>query len=171
MNKISDTKPEYRYGIFAGIGTIIFFSVLWLSFPRQAFGLTSYYISIVIYLICMLLAVNEINAKQEETLGFRQASQKAFIVYLIANVFYYMYYYMMHELNPEIAEYQRADALENAKHFYPKDELFKQLQAIKKADFSVTLGAILQYYAKGVFSAFFSALFIAFIHWLRTREK
>ena len=119
----------------------------------------------------MLLAVNEINAKQEETLGFRQASQKAFVVYLIANAFYYIYYYMMHELNPEIMEYQRADALENAKHFYPKDQLFKQLQAIKKADLSVTLGAIIQYYAKGVFSAFFSALFIAFIHWLRTREK
>ncbi len=171
MNKISDTKPEYRYGIFAGIGTIIFFSVLWLSFPRQAFGLLSYYVSFSIYLICMFLAVNEINSKGESTLGFRAASQKAFIVYLIANIFYYMYYYMMHELNPEIAEYQRADALENAKHFYPKDQLFKQLQAIKKSDLSVTLGGIIQYYLKGVFSAFFLSLIVAFVHWLRTRER
>ena len=119
----------------------------------------------------MLLAVNELNAKQEERLGFRAASQKAFVVYLIANIFYYLYFYMMHDLNPEIAEYQRADALVNAKDFYPKDQLFKQLQAIKKADFSVTLGGILQYYAKGVFSAFFLSLFVAFVHWLRTREK
>jgi len=119
----------------------------------------------------MFLAVNEINAKQEGVLGFRAASQKAFIVYLIANLFFYMYYYMMHKFNLEIAEYQRADALENAKHFYPKDELFKQLQAIKKEDFSVTLGRALKSYIIGVFSAFFSSLFIAFIHWLRNREK
>jgi len=119
----------------------------------------------------MLLAVNEINAKQEETLGFRQASQKAFIVYLIANIFYYMYYYMMHKFNLEIVEYQRADALENAKHFYSKDQLFRQLQAIKKADLTVTLGGIIQYYLKGVFGAFFLSLFVALIHWLRTREK
>ncbi len=119
----------------------------------------------------MFLAVNEINSKGESTLGFRAASQKAFIVYLIANIFYYMYYYMMHELNPEIAEYQRADALENAKHFYPKDQLFKQLQAIKKSDLSVTLGGIIQYYLKGVFSAFFLSLIVAFVHWLRTRER
>jgi len=171
VNKISDTKPEYRYGIFAGIGTIIFFSILWLSFPRQAFGLMSFYVSFGIYFICMLLAINEINAKQEGTLGFRQASQKAFIVYLIANIFYYMYYYMMHKFNLEIAEYQRADALVNAKHFYAKDELFRQLQAIKKADFSVTLATTLKSYTIGVFGAFFSSLFIAFIHWLRTREK
>jgi hypothetical protein len=171
VNKISDTKPEYRYGIFAGIGTIIFFSVLWLSFPRQAFGLPSFYVSILIYLIFMLLAVNEINGKQEETLGFRQASQKAFIVYLIANIFFYLYYYMMHKFNLEIAEYQRADLLENAKYLYPKDQLFKQLQAIKKADFSVTLwGTIKDYFLSG-FSAFFSSFFVAFIHWLRTREK
>lgn len=117
------------------------------------------------------MAVTEINANQKDILGFRAASQKAFVVYLIANIFYYMYYYMMHKFNLEIAEYQRADALENAKHFYSKDQLFRQLQAIKKSDLSVTLGGVLQYYAKGVFSAFFLSLIVAFVHWIRTRER
>ena len=171
MNKISDTRPDIRYGIFAGVGVVLFFSVLWLSFPRAAFGTFSLYFSLLIYFICMFLAVIESHKKTEGGLAFRQAAQKAFVVYLIANVFYWLYYWLMHSLNPEIATYQKTDALETAKHFFPKRELAKRLVSIQESDFSVSFWHAVQHYFTGVFGAFFSSLFIAFVHWLIHRER
>lgn len=171
MNKISDTQPEIRFGIFAGIGTVIIFSFLWLSFPRTAFGLVSYYTSFGLYLLCMILAVRETHLNTEGGINFRTAARTAFIVYLIANVFYYLYYYLMHTLNPEIATYQQADYIENARHFFPKDQLDDQLRALKEADFSVTFGSIISYYIKGIFAAFALSLLVGGGHWLVTRER
>lgn len=172
MNKISDTSPDIRYGIFAGIATIIIYASLWLAFPRVAFGLVTYYLSFLIYFVFMYMAVLEQNKKSvEEEYTFRKAARTAFVVYLIANVFYYIFYYLMHQLNPEIAEFQRTDYLENAKHFFPKDELDDQIRALEKADFSVTLGQTISYYVKGVFGAFATSFIIAGLHWLKNRDR
>lgn len=171
LSQVSGTKPEIRYGIFAGIGTVLLFSVLWLSFPESAFGLVSYYTSFLLYFLFMFLAVNESHQKTEGGINFRTAARTAFVVYLIANLFFYLFFWFMHSLNPEIAEMQRADYLENAKHFFPKNELDDQLRALEKADFSVTAGKAFTYYIKGIFGAFAASMFVGGVHVLRTRER
>ena len=119
----------------------------------------------------MFLSVNTYGKEAGAYLGFRQAAQRAFVVYMVANLFFYLFYWLMHELNPQIAEMQKADALENARHFYPKNELAERLRNLQKADFSVSFWSVLQFYVKSVIPAAFLSFLLAFVHWIRWRDE
>ncbi len=93
------------YGIIAGGGTVLYLLLFYFADAANIHNPAIVWSSLIIYLACMYKAVIERKNDLGGSIEFRDAASAAFVVYLIANIMYYGFIYLMFKyFDPELVD-------------------------------------------------------------------
>jgi hypothetical protein len=102
------------YGIVGGLTTILVYSILYFINKSYLLSPVFYWSSLLIYIGAMIYTA-DVSVKQGKT-DFKQILKPVFICFLIANLLYYLYYYILTvEIDPGLAELQMERMIEKMK--------------------------------------------------------
>ena len=104
-------NPAIKNGILAGIASAVFVLLLYLVNPRWIFGFPSYITTIII----IILMVQSVKAEKKtlEYTAFSDALKPAFLTFVIANLIYIIFYYVLvNFIAPELMDIQKEITME-----------------------------------------------------------
>lgn len=156
-------NPGLKYGVIAGIVTIIYFTAFYWVNPALMLHWSVFYASLLFYLGAMFLAVREQRRAQHGALTFQEGLRTAFSTYLMANLLYYAFYYGLHQYDPNLAEIQKQAMADFLPNITMKDQLPQALRDLEKRDFSVNLGTVAFGYARAAIGGFILALAVSYL--------
>ena len=97
-----------RYGLLGGVAVIFYFVILYVLRPTLFLNTGLQYASLLLYLLFMYRATREevaINGTQRD---FRAILRTPFIVFLLINVAYWVFYYALHLADPGMLQMETA---------------------------------------------------------------
>ncbi len=143
-------QASIRYGLIAGVGVVAYFLLFYLIKPGLVLNPYVWWISLIIYLWAMLQA-----AKSEgESDSFLSFLKPAFAVFVMANAFFYcFYYYLFGVFDPSLVDLQREMMEANPRAPENLDEI----------DLSVTFNKVFFAYCSSLIAGFLYALGIAYL--------
>jgi len=148
-------------GVGAGLATILLFYGLYRYDPGTMLSMTTYWASLIFYLIGMLAVMLRIKSKQGGILPFRQALQAGFFSFLIANAIFFIFYYWLFTKDQSLIEIQYQQMKDFADTL-PRDSWgYKQMEQTKLEDLKITFGDTAFRYARGAIGGFFISAFLA----------
>lgn len=104
-------KDVIRYGLLAGSGIVIYFLVFYYLNPKMMLGLGVYYSSSIIAIIAMIMAGWRVRKNNDGLLKYRDALRTVFGVWVVSNAIFWLFYWYLFNLHPELIEIQRELAL------------------------------------------------------------
>ena len=158
-------KIAIKYGIFTGFGVILYLFGFYLydkTMMRSAGVLWS---TMFIYIIGMFMATFVVhrNRKEEES-PLPKMIATPFIVFLIANAYYALFFYwIMNVYDPELLKIHQELTHQEMLDFYKGTDMVVQVRKNKLEDYTPTLGATIFQYFKGAIGGFSLALLIGLV--------
>ena len=149
-----------KYGIFAGLGVLLYFLVFYFVNPRTMLGLGVSWSSLVVYIIAMILAVREQKQQTEGGLEFRSALRTAFQVVVVANAIFYLAYYLVMQVDPALLQTLKEVSMEYYQQALPNADAAELEKNF--ADFKVGLPTVFLSFARSLIGGFILALPVAF---------
>lgn len=95
-------QPSLRYGLLGAVAVIAFFAVLYFSKAENFFHPGLQWASLVIYLVFMYKATLEDCAEFGVERDFRAIVRTPFLVFVLINLGYWMFYYGLHLAYPSL---------------------------------------------------------------------
>lgn len=86
---------QMRYGIEAGVVTVLLLLLAYFVDKKLMLSAGVYWGTLAVYLFAMVRAVEAVRRDLGETAALKQLVRPAFVTYLVANVFFYLFYYGM----------------------------------------------------------------------------
>lgn len=152
-----------KYGIFAGLAVVLYFLLFYWIDKGLMLHWTVFYGSTLIYVLAMFWAARSLREQQGGQLHFREGLRAAFLTFLVANVFYYLFYYIIYQLDPTLVELQREALREFLPNITTKDRLQQALRDLDERDLNVYPAATLFGYARSAIGGFILAVLIALL--------
>ena len=104
-----------RYGVLAGICVIIYMLVFYFYDVKVMLGPSVFWSTTLLFIVGMFFAARE-ERKKREFMTFREILPVAFVTYLIANLFFYDFVYILFNfVDPSLPELQQQVGLESAR--------------------------------------------------------
>jgi hypothetical protein len=153
-----------RYGLMAGSAAVLIFAVAYLVQKSWVVNPVIYYGSLVAYLLAMYLAIRVDAKKRKAYLSWREALKVGFTVYVVANLLFWVAYYLLNQLDPSLIEIQRDMMREWYPRIIPKDQLAESLRELENADLSLTFRRASLGFARGAMAGFIWAIVFATLH-------
>jgi len=148
------------YGGLAGIGTIIYLMSFYFFDPKVMLSSWVYYSSSIFYLIGMFVTVFTIR-KETGGLDFRTALSLAFQCFLVANVVYYLFSYLLFNyIDPTLVDLQK-EMMEDYLKGLNDEQGKEMLKQFKDGDIAYTLSKTLFSFALSTISGFVLSLLVA----------
>ena len=154
------SKNARNYGVLAGVVTIALMLLVYQFDKATMLSRLVYWPSLIIYIAFMYKACLEERKSHGGFLTFQDGLRTAFGTFLIANLIFYVFYYVMFNyVDPGLVSIQAetfrayADAMEPGQ---AKD----MMKAIEKQGFEVTLSSAMLGFAKGAIGGFLLSLII-----------
>lgn len=153
-----------KYGLLAGSVTVAYFLLFYFIQDTLILHPAVIWCSLMIYLGFMFKACMD-ESKGRETFNFQQALQTAFVVYIIASVVYYIFYYIWFNfVDPSLLQVQVERILarkEEIMNVMGPDEGTKYLQKLEKEGVSLTLSDLFLAFSQSLIGGFLLALIVA----------
>lgn len=154
-----------KYGLIAGTGTVLYLLAFYGVSPRLMLSSWVMWGSLVIYLACMTLACRRERSATTGGYPFQSALKTAFTVFVIANVIYYVFYYVLFNvIDPGLADLQRELVLENMDRYagmLGEENAEELMRRYEEEDFRVTLSNTALGFAQSLIGGFILALIVA----------
>ena len=121
------STKSVKYGFLAGVGAVAYILLFYFFSPRLMLSSVVLWSSLAIYLVAMWMAARRALEVGSELTPFREALKAAFTVFVVANLLYYCFYYLLFTvIDPGLIDLQRellAERLEwiGNPQFQPKD--------------------------------------------------
>ncbi len=150
-----------KYGIIAGVGTILYMLLFYFIDQRMMLGPWVYRSTLLIYVIMMFMAVFAARKSGDGLIDIKEAIRIAFQTFIVANVLFYVFYYLLFNMfDPELVTLQKEMMMEFQEEY--KDlEMAEQLKDMTEADLAFTLGKAIFSFAKDAITGFIFSLLIA----------
>jgi len=101
-----------RYGLFAGLGTIVVMLLLYMLNAEMIFG-WALQATWLIYLFCMYKAVDDTKNENDGFISLKEGFTAAFIVFAVANLLYIVFYYVLvNVIDPSLMDIQIEKGIE-----------------------------------------------------------
>ncbi len=165
------SNPSVKYGLIAGIGTVAYFLLFYFIRKPLLFNPFVYWASLGIYLALMWRALQEEQHAVEagstagERLGFQAALRTAFLVFVIANLSYYLFYYLLYGLiDPGLIDLQREvmrESLKNAGKFLSEEQVAQMRESTEGDALIPTAGKVFFTFVRSLIGGFLLALGLA----------
>ena len=155
-------EPSIKYGILAGVGTILYTLLFYLVDKSLIVHLGVSWSAMIIYFIAMLLAIRAQRDLDGGYISLRAAIKAAFKTFLIANVFYHLFTYAMYNfIDPELLELRKEVLISTYKWLYSGEQLEMILKDFTALPFQVSIGDVLFGFAKGAIGGFILSFILA----------
>lgn len=150
-----------QYGILTGLAIVGYLLIFYFVEKSSFRGLTATWSSLVIYLIGMFWAIKEAKkiAPENSSLYYIQVGM---IVWLIANAFYYLFFYGMMMYDTELLQLHQQITHDDMLEFYKNNaEYLSEVKKNKLEDYTPTIRGSIFQYVKGIIGGFVFSLLIA----------
>ncbi len=162
-------NPGVRYGLLGGIAVVFYFAMLYFVKKELFVHVGFYWAAMAIYLLFMWQAAKEDCAKHGVVRDFREILRTPFIVFLLTNLMFWLFWYTLHLADPELLQMEatiKMDYLKGQLSSGPGDpqqanQLREQIRLLEKEGMSITLGAVLLQMGVGALGGFALAAGIA----------
>jgi hypothetical protein len=151
------------FGSVAGALTVAFYLVLYFFDKDQLLAPWATYAPFAFYIGAMYLASRQSAMEAEGTFPWKDALRMAFLVYLVANAWFYIFYYLVHQFDPSLAEMQKELMRESLPQFTEPAKLPEAYQQLEEQDFQVSLGQTILGWARGAILGFGLAAMVALV--------
>lgn len=139
-----------RYGLLGGLTVVFYFALLYFAQKALFLNTWLYWASMVIYVVFMWQAAREDCAEYGTERDFRVVLRTPFIVFLLTNLFFWLFYYTLHLADPELLKMEAALRLEFLKEQLasgtgdPQQSnlLREQIQYLEKEGMSLSMGDV-----------------------------
>jgi uncharacterized membrane protein len=157
-------NPAIRNGVLAGIGASVYILLLYLVNAKMIFGAAAF-VTTVIFIFLMVRSVKAEKQVSDHT-SFSDALKPAFLTYVIANLIYIVFYYVLvNFIAPELMEMQKTMAmemLEKMSGFLGEDAMEAAIEQMEARDFDFGIKTALWTFSWGlIFPGFIIAAIIA----------
>ena len=154
-------KLGITYGILTGLAVVGYLLIFYFVEKSSFRGLTATWSSLIIYIVGMFVAVSAARKAAAEN-GALAMIQVGMIVWLIANAFYYIFFYSMMMYDVELLQLHQQITHQDMLEFY-KDSAdhLKQIKQNQLTDYTPTIRGIIFQYAKGIIGGFVFSFLIA----------
>lgn len=157
-------NSSVKYGIIAGVSSIFYMLLFYFIDKRMMLGMGVYWSSLLIYLGLMYKACTDIRQDNGGFITFQDALRTAFTTFLIANVFFFTFYYVLFNfVEPGLIEIQKEMAIEVYNEVLGEQDAAKMQQSMEKEGFDMTVANTAMGFAKGAIGGFLLSLIIAAI--------
>ncbi len=99
-------KLFVKYGLVAGTSTIALFLLFYLLAPQGMLHPAVWWGSLIIYISCMWIAGRRGRQSASTAPSFRQLMQFTFPVFVVANVVFYTFWYLLLQYDSQLVELQ-----------------------------------------------------------------
>lgn len=96
--------PSIRYGLFGAAVVVFYFALLYVAKQNLFLSPLLQWGSLVFYLFFMWLAVRDDNVAHGADRDFRQRVRAPFVVFLLINLGYWLFYYGLHLYDPSLLQ-------------------------------------------------------------------
>ncbi len=156
-------KHEITAGLVAGFATILVLFIAHLIEPIWMLSPFLFWGSLIFYFLGMLGACLLLKRQGKGILPFREAVRTAFVTFLIANIVFYAFYYLMFNvIDPNLTLLQK----ELTKAYYEQNftgmELRRYLAELAETEIKVDFGTIFQGFIRGAIGGFLLSLLVGF---------
>lgn len=160
-----------RYGLLGGAAVVFYFAILYLVKKEFLLNPWLYWASMAIYLAVMWRAAKTDCVERGTHRDFREILRTPFIVFLLINLMFWLFWYTLHLADPELLKMEAAAQLEflnqqlaagtgDPQH---SNQLREQIQILEKEGMALTLGDVFLQMSRGALAGFAFAAGIAAI--------
>ncbi len=97
-----------RYGLLGGVAVIFYFALLYFLRPELFLHAGLQWAALLIYLLFMYQATREDVALHGDQRDFRTIVRTPFIVFMLINIAYWIFYYALHLADPGLLQMELA---------------------------------------------------------------
>jgi len=156
-----------RYGILVGIVVILYMLAFYFYDPKVLLEPSVFWSTTLLYIVGMFFAARE-ERKAREFMTFREVLPIAFVTYLVANLFFYDFLYIMFNfVDTSLPDLQLQVSIEAIERYDLENFAEEQIEAIKKTPTTFTLFRAISDYISSAIFGFLLSLMIAGV----TRNK
>jgi len=158
--------PAIRYGVIAGLTIVAYFLLFYFIKPRLLFNPFIYWASLGVYIAIVWKALLDEKKKVGEEYDFQMALRTAFFIFVIANLIYYLFYYILFGLiDPSLIELQKEvmeEAMAARKSMLSEEQLEALEKSMRDDSMKVTPGSVFFTYIRALIGNFLLALGLAY---------
>jgi hypothetical protein len=155
-------NPELRYGVLGGLAVMLYFLVFYFAKKSLFIHPGIQWASMAVYFACMFQAAREDFAANGSDREFRLLTRTPFLVFLLINLAYWLFYYSLHLADPELPAMETQAQLEALQAQIAAgvgdpgqaNQIREQIQYLQKEGMAVTLGPVLLQMAMGALGGF-----------------
>jgi hypothetical protein len=163
--------PGLRYGALGGLAVVLYFLLFYFANKSLFIHPGVQWASMAIYIACMYQATREDMAANGAEREFRLLTRTPFLVFILINLAYWLFYYSLHLADPELlametqAQLQALQAQVAAGVGDPDqaNQIREQIQYLQKEGMTMTMGPVLMQMAMGAIGGFALAAAIALL--------
>ncbi len=154
-----------RYGLIAGVGTVAYFLLFYFINPRLMFSPWVSWSSLLLFMAGMWYGCKAFYEEQKERSSFRLYIREAFAVYVVANLVYYVFYYLLIDVfDPSLVSIQAEMGMEslerNKERLDPKQ--YEQIkETLENKDLCLKLNDVFLAFGNSAIGGFIIALSVA----------
>ncbi len=162
-----------RYGLFAGGATVLYFVFFYFLNKNLLVQPAVVWATMIFYVVAMLAAARSVASSD-----FRVTLKAAFVTFLVANVVYYNFYYVLFAVaDPSLLVLQKNQAVEQAQQLSQQantPQLQQQWQAaindLEQNGNKLSYFQILQSMAQGAIGGFLLSALLTFLVRLKRND-
>jgi prepilin signal peptidase PulO-like enzyme (type II secretory pathway) len=155
-----------KYGLIAGLVVVGYFLAFYVIQPELMFNPFVYWASLGIILAVIWKALLDEKAIIGREYTLNQALRTAFGIFVIGNLIYYLYYYLLHGLiDPGLVDVQKqviAEALEAKRSMLQTEQIEALEKSLEDDSLKVTPGSVFFTYIRALIGNFVLALGLAY---------
>lgn len=143
-------NPGVKYGLLGGATVVFYFAILYFVKKELFLNTWLYWASMGIYLLFMWRAAKEDCAAKGVVRDFREILRTPFLVFLLTNLLFWLFWYTLHLADPALLQMEAAiqmDYLQQQLTNGPGDpqqanQFREQIQLLEKEGLTLTMGAV-----------------------------
>ncbi len=101
MNKLA---PPFRYGIYAGIGAVLYVFIFYLFDKKLFFHYGVYWSSLTFFILFVIKSQMDLITIGGERPPLDDLIRSGLIVYLIGSAIFWIFYYLLFQVDPNLEE-------------------------------------------------------------------
>ena len=166
------THPGVRYGLLGGLVVVFYFVLLYLANKALFLHSGLQWASLVIYALFMYRATQVDCAQNGRDREFRTLVRTPFVVFLLINLCYWLFYYSLHLADPALLQmetaaqvaYLKAQLTAGTGDPQQANALREQIAYLEQHGMSLPLGPVLMQMGLGALGGFAMASVVALLH-------
>jgi hypothetical protein len=160
----SDSK---KTGVVLGLTTVFYLLLVWMLQKELLWNLWVINLTWLPYFYLVFVGVKNFSAENPEA-AFRDLVREGFIVYLIAQIMYYLFYYLLFfQIDPALLELQaeiELEMLQDARGILGEERADEMRRNLEEGQAGLTMGSLFRQFVPSLLPGFaMAAVFALFV--------